>query len=63
MLSSGFADWDEDDVLAQVMAQSQQEYLESLRKHAATSSPPTSDASNSFYPPCSYPPTGYEPNS
>ena len=32
-------EWEEDDIIAQVMAQSQQEYLDSLRTKATTSSP------------------------
>ena len=31
---SGYQDWDEDDILAQVLAQSQQEYLDSLKKNS-----------------------------
>ncbi|KAK2183117.1 hypothetical protein NP493_323g06075 [Ridgeia piscesae] len=34
----GLSQWDEDDILAQVMAQSQQEYLDSLRKNASAPS-------------------------
>ncbi|CAG2254108.1 DUBA [Mytilus edulis] len=33
-LLSGYQDWDEDDILAQVLAQSQHEYLDSLRKNS-----------------------------
>ncbi|XP_033744757.1 OTU domain-containing protein 5-like [Pecten maximus] len=40
----GYTEWNEDDILAQVMAQSQQEYFDSLKKHAAASS----SASSSF---------------
>ena len=32
-------EWEEDDIIAQVMGQSQQEYLDSLRTKATTSSP------------------------
>jgi len=35
---AGLSQWDEDDILAQVMAQSQQEYLDSLRKNASAPS-------------------------
>lgn len=42
------ANWDEDDLLAQVMAQSQREYLDSLKKHVATAT--TSNTDNT---PCS----------
>ncbi|KAK3101139.1 hypothetical protein FSP39_001235 [Pinctada imbricata] len=38
----GYGQWDEDDILAQVMAQSQQEYLDSLKKNAASSPSPSS---------------------
>ena len=38
MCVSGLADWEEDDIIARVMAQSKQEYLETLKK--STSSPP-----------------------
>lgn len=31
---SGYQDWDEDDILAQVLAQSQQEYLDSFKKNS-----------------------------
>lgn len=34
----GLTEWDEDDILAQVIAQSQQEYLDSLKKNAASTS-------------------------
>jgi OTU domain-containing protein 5 len=34
LLFSGYQDWDEDDILAQVLAQSQQEYLDSLKKNS-----------------------------
>ena len=37
-VSTGLTQWDEDDILAQVMAQSQQEYLDSLRKNANATS-------------------------
>ena len=35
ILSVGLSDWDEDDIIAQVMAQSQREYLDSLKKNAS----------------------------
>ncbi|XP_013391658.1 OTU domain-containing protein 5-B-like isoform X2 [Lingula anatina] len=43
------SDWvtDDDDILAQVMAQSQQEYLDSLRKNAAGTSKQSSSSGNS----------------
>ena len=37
---AGLSDWSEEDILAQVMAQSQQEYLESLKQRASTSAQP-----------------------
>ena len=30
----GLSDWDEDEIMAQVIAESQEEYLQSLKKHA-----------------------------
>lgn len=33
-LLNGYQEWDEDDILAQVLAQSQQEYLDSLKKNS-----------------------------
>ncbi|XP_060079189.1 OTU domain-containing protein 5-like [Ylistrum balloti] len=41
----GYPEWNEDDILAQVMAQSQQEYFDSLKKNATASS---SGSSSSF---------------
>ncbi|KAJ8301676.1 hypothetical protein KUTeg_020663 [Tegillarca granosa] len=41
---AGFTEWDEDDILAQVMAQSQQEYLDSLKKNASSSSSTSSSS-------------------
>ncbi|XP_005113608.2 OTU domain-containing protein 5-A, partial [Aplysia californica] len=38
----GVSDWAEEDILAQVMAQSQQEYLDNLKKKAAPSTGPPS---------------------
>jgi len=44
----GLGSWDEDDILAEVMARSQQEYLDSLKKNAGGSNcPSTSTASYS----------------
>jgi len=37
-MCAAYAGWDEDDILAQVMAQSQQEYLDSLKKSTNASS-------------------------
>ncbi|KAK7488560.1 hypothetical protein BaRGS_00020177 [Batillaria attramentaria] len=37
-------DWDEDDILAQVMAVSHQEYLDSLKRQASSSTTPSSSA-------------------
>lgn len=46
----GLGNWDEDDILAEVMARSQQEYLDSLKKNAGvggSNSPSTSTATSS----------------
>lgn len=50
--TAGLSDWSEEDVLAQVIAQSQQEYLDSLKKKATGPSssfhyPSTSASSSS----------------
>lgn len=45
----GYPEWNEDDILAQVMAQSQQEYLDSLKKNASAASS-TSSSSSTFTP-------------
>ena len=53
MWSVNFSDWDEDEILAQVIAQSQHEYLDSLKKNASVPmsscevSPTTSSAVDS----------------
>lgn len=39
-LSADFANYSEEDILAQVIAQSQQEYLDSLKKNASSTPPP-----------------------
>lgn len=39
--AAGLGSWDEDDILAEVMARSQQEYLDSLKKNVGGSLPAT----------------------
>ena len=46
MISADFANFGEEDILAQVIAQSQQEYLDTLKKSVSNTSP-TPDAMES----------------
>ena len=49
-ISADFANYSEEDILAQVIAQSQQEYLDNLKKNASSSPPP----GDNHVPSCSY---------
>lgn len=46
--NTGYSDWgDDDDLLEQVLAQSQAEYIESLKKRKSTSPTPTTSGTQS----------------